>query len=116
MLLLLLQVLPAWTAAGLDFGLGRGFTAEGAARHLEQLARRQFLAERARPAVPTGLDMPLLQALVTDLGENEAISPFVMSSLMTQVYLGAAGTTRDEVGEHSVRAERARAALGILFR
>ncbi|XP_043192779.1 leukocyte elastase inhibitor A-like isoform X1 [Amphibalanus amphitrite] len=50
-----------------------------------------------RPSVPTALDLPLLQELVADPAENQAVSPFVMSSLMTQVCLGAGGTTRDEM-------------------
>lgn len=49
------------------------------------------------PPVPSALDMSLLQQVVQDPAENQAISPFVMSSLMTQVFLGAAGSTRDEM-------------------
>ena len=48
-------------------------------------------------AVPTTLDLALMKQLVTDLGRNEAISPYVMSTLMTQAWLGANGTTRTEV-------------------
>ena len=47
--------------------------------------------------VPRDLDLKLMKELTTDLSKNEAISPFVMSTLMTQVWLGANGTTRDEV-------------------
>ncbi|XP_043208304.1 leukocyte elastase inhibitor-like isoform X1 [Amphibalanus amphitrite] len=47
--------------------------------------------------VPRDLDLKLLKELTTDLGKNEAISPFVMSTLMTQVWLAANGTTRDEM-------------------
>nr|QTP96554.1 adult cement protein 21 [Chelonibia testudinaria] len=48
-------------------------------------------------AVPTGLDMKLMKTVTQGLGENQAISPFVMSTLMTQVWLGARGATRREM-------------------
>ncbi|XP_037088781.1 ovalbumin-related protein X-like [Pollicipes pollicipes] len=56
-----------------------------------------MVAAFAGACVPNGLDLKLLKALTTDLSKNQAIAPFVMSSLMTQVWLGARGDTRDEV-------------------
>lgn len=50
-----------------------------------------------RAEVPSGLDLALLQQVTDSLYENQAISPYVLSSLMTQVYLGTAGDTRDEM-------------------
>ena len=47
--------------------------------------------------VPTALDLPLMQQVTKNITDNQAISPFVMSSLMTQLYVGARGLTRDEV-------------------
>ena len=47
--------------------------------------------------VPTALDLPLMQQVTRNITDNQAISPFVMSSLMTQLYVGARGPTRDEV-------------------
>ncbi|XP_037090324.1 serpin B6-like [Pollicipes pollicipes] len=51
----------------------------------------------AGACVPNGLDLKLLKALTTDLSKNQAIAPFVMSTLMTQVWLGARGDTRNEI-------------------
>ena len=47
--------------------------------------------------VPANLDLPLMKQVVQNSAENQAISPFVMSSLMTQVWLGARGDTKDQV-------------------
>nr|QTP96556.1 adult cement protein 14 [Chelonibia testudinaria] len=47
--------------------------------------------------IPTGLDLKLMKAVTTKLNKNEAISPFVMSSLMTQVLVGARGVTMREM-------------------
>ncbi|XP_037089379.1 serpin B6-like [Pollicipes pollicipes] len=47
--------------------------------------------------VPTGLDLKLLKALTSSLNKNQAVAPFVISSLMTQVWLGARGDTRNEM-------------------
>ncbi|XP_037090089.1 serpin B9-like [Pollicipes pollicipes] len=47
--------------------------------------------------VPDGLDLKLLKALTTDLSKNQAIAPFVMSTLVTQVWLGAVGDARNEI-------------------
>ena len=51
--------------------------------------------------VPKGLDLKLMKAVTTNLSKNEAISPFVMSTLMSQVWLAANGSTRDEVRSFS---------------
>nr|QTP96555.1 adult cement protein 12 [Chelonibia testudinaria] len=48
-------------------------------------------------SIPTGLDLKLMKTVTTGLAKNQAISPFVMSSLMTQVWLGARGATRREM-------------------
>ena len=47
--------------------------------------------------VPRNLDLKLVKELTADLSQNQAVSPFVMSTLMTQLWMGANGTTRDEV-------------------
>ena len=48
--------------------------------------------------LPTRSDMTLLKALVTDKPtENHVTSPFLISMLMSQVWLGARGGTRSEV-------------------
>ena len=47
--------------------------------------------------VPTALDLKLMKQVTTNLSTNDAIAPFVMSTLMTQVWLATNGTTRAEV-------------------
>ena len=47
--------------------------------------------------VPSALDLKLMKEVTVNLGENHAISPFVMSTLMSQVWLATNGSTRDEV-------------------
>ncbi|XP_037089160.1 serine protease inhibitor 42Dd-like isoform X2 [Pollicipes pollicipes] len=56
-----------------------------------------MVAASAGACVPNGLDLRLLKAFTTDLSKNQAIAPFAMSTLMTQVWLGARGDTRHEV-------------------
>ena len=52
--------------------------------------------------LPTKLDMPLLKEMVAKKPlQNHVTSPFLISMLMSQVWLGARGTTRDEVGTKS---------------
>ncbi|KAF0290495.1 Neuroserpin [Amphibalanus amphitrite] len=47
--------------------------------------------------VPSALDLKLMKEVTVNLGENHAISPFVMSTLMSQVWLATNGSTRDEI-------------------
>ena len=49
------------------------------------------------PAVPSGMDMKLMQKLTSDLGHNQACSPYLLGQVMSQVWLAAEGTTRNEV-------------------
>ncbi|KAF0297450.1 hypothetical protein FJT64_005085 [Amphibalanus amphitrite] len=49
-------------------------------------------------SLPTQSDMALLQKMVTDQPlANHVTSPFLMSMLMSQVWLGARGSTRNEM-------------------
>ncbi|KAF0303434.1 Serine proteinase inhibitor 2.4 [Amphibalanus amphitrite] len=50
----------------------------------------------AQADIPDGLGLRLLAQLTPDLSQNQAISPFVISSLLTQIWLAAAGKTRKE--------------------
>ncbi|XP_043208303.1 intracellular coagulation inhibitor 1-like [Amphibalanus amphitrite] len=47
--------------------------------------------------VLNGLDLKLLKAVTSDLSTNRPVSPFVMSTLLSQVWLGARGVTRSEM-------------------
>ncbi|XP_043208302.1 serpin B6-like [Amphibalanus amphitrite] len=47
--------------------------------------------------VLNGLDLKLLKAVTSDLSANRPVSPFVMSTLLSQVWLGARGVTRSEM-------------------
>ena len=47
--------------------------------------------------VPSGMDMKVLKELTSDLGRNQAISPFVVSEMMSKVWLAAEGISRNEV-------------------
>ncbi|KAF0314336.1 Ovalbumin-related protein Y [Amphibalanus amphitrite] len=52
----------------------------------------------SRPGpVPSGMDLKVLKELTADLRRNQAISPFVISVTMSQVWLAADGITRNEV-------------------
>ena len=57
-----------------------------------------MLASSIKADIPNGLDLNLLKQLTSDLSANQAISPFILSSVMTQMWLAASGGTRDEVG------------------
>ncbi|XP_037089552.1 leukocyte elastase inhibitor-like [Pollicipes pollicipes] len=61
------------------------------------LAPLLLLATLGGACVPTGLDMKLLKEVTSGPVDNHVISPFLMSLLMSQVWLGAEGTTRAEV-------------------
>jgi len=51
-----------------------------------------------RAAVPEELNMELVQTVVNDRPQrNHAVSPFLVSSALAQVWLGARGPTRDEM-------------------
>jgi len=49
-------------------------------------------------AVPHDLDLNLLQEVTTDRDSNQAISPFLLSNVLSQLWLGASGNTQDEIG------------------
>ncbi|XP_043198316.1 heterochromatin-associated protein MENT-like [Amphibalanus amphitrite] len=52
----------------------------------------------SRPGpVPSGMDLKVLKELTADLRRNQAISPFVISVTMSQVWLAADGITRNEI-------------------
>ncbi|XP_043231218.1 antichymotrypsin-2-like [Amphibalanus amphitrite] len=53
----------------------------------------------AHADIPDGLGLRLLAQLTPDLSQNQAISPFVISSLLTQMWLAAAGQTRKEIAK-----------------
>ena len=74
-------------------------------RHQINLFTAFVAAPKTGPpsAVPADLNMPLMKQVVQNSAENQAISPFVMSSLMTQVWLGARGDTKDQVNSPSYR-------------
>ncbi|XP_037089999.1 serpin B8-like [Pollicipes pollicipes] len=61
------------------------------------LAPLLLLATLGGASVPTGLDMKLLREVTSNPMNNHVISPFLMSLLMSQVWLGAEGTTRAEM-------------------
>ena len=44
-----------------------------------------------------GLDLRLMKQVTNDIGKNEAISPFLITKVMSQIWLATNGTTRDEV-------------------
>ncbi|XP_043228478.1 neuroserpin-like [Amphibalanus amphitrite] len=56
-----------------------------------------FSVTTAFGAVPNGLDLKLVKELTKDLGKNQAVSPFVVSTLMSQVWLSAGGSARREI-------------------
>ncbi|XP_037093428.1 leukocyte elastase inhibitor-like [Pollicipes pollicipes] len=61
------------------------------------LAPFLLLATLGGACVPTDLDMKLLKEVTSGPVANHVISPFLMSLLMSQVWLGARGATRAEM-------------------
>ncbi|XP_037089551.1 serpin I2-like [Pollicipes pollicipes] len=61
------------------------------------LAPLVLLATLGGASVPTGLDMKLLKEVTSGPVDNHVIAPFLISLLMSQVWLGVEGTTRAEM-------------------